>query len=91
MSVNFISYNGAWPNLCSGKLVLEANGIVFEFPDYCLSSGGSVSFTEDWEEVVTSGKWFITDWPENFPEDLKEDAIAAVNDNVCQGCCGGCI
>ena len=91
MSVNFISYNGAWPNLSRGKLVLEVNGTIFEFPDYCLSSGGSVSFTEDWEEIVTSGKWSITDWPENFPEDLKEDAIAVVNDNVCQGCCGGCV
>lgn len=30
--VEFVSYDGAYPNLCSGQLVLKINGQAREFP-----------------------------------------------------------
>ena len=48
--VEFVSYDGKWPNLCSGKLVLSIDGVTVEFPEYCMNSGGSVWFDEEWME-----------------------------------------
>jgi hypothetical protein len=89
--VGFVSYDGAYPNLCSGTLVLRVDGEDVTFPDYCLSSGGGVSFDADWNEHVSSGPWSIKEWPKEFPEELKEEAERVVNDNVGHGCCGGCV
>lgn len=89
--LQFVSYDGDYPNLCSGTLVLKLDGKDIKFPKYCLSSGGSVSFTEDWDEVVTQGEWTIDEFPKDFPEELKSKAEDLVNENVPQGCCGGCV
>ena len=86
-----VKYDGSYPNLCSGKLILIIDDKEWVFPDYCLSSGGGVSFNEDWEENVTSGEWSITDYPEGFPEDMKQAAEDAVNSEIDFGCCGGCV
>lgn len=40
--VEFVSYDGAYPNLCTGQLVLKINGQVREFSRHCLQSGGTV-------------------------------------------------
>jgi hypothetical protein len=87
--VRFISYNGAYPNLCSGELVLEIDGAVVPFPQYCMRSGGSVSFTDDWEEVVTEGKWTV-EVPEQYKQ-YEREINRVVNANVDFGCCGGCV
>jgi hypothetical protein len=50
--LKFVSYDGSYPNLCRGELVLSLDGHNIIFPQYCLESGGSVSFTEDWDECV---------------------------------------
>ncbi len=86
-----VHYDGAWPNLCAGALTLEIEGKAWEFPDYCLDSGGSVTFTDDWDAVITSGPWTIEDWPKGFPEELKEPVLKAINDQIGWGCCGGCV
>lgn len=86
-----IHYDGRFPNLCSGRLIAVIDGAQWIFPEYCLSSGGSVYFKENWEEVVTSGPWSITRWPPDFPEDLKKPVLDAVNAEVPHGCCGGCV
>ena len=86
-----IKYNGEYPNLCRGDLAVTIDGKAWVFPEYCLSSGGSVSFTQDWDEVVTDGPWSVSDWPDGFPEDLKEDVLDGINDVVPWGCCGGCV
>jgi hypothetical protein len=86
-----IEYDGRWPNLCSGKLVVTIDGERWEFPSYCLSSGGSVSFDSDWNEHVSSGSWEIKEWPRNFPEQLKNVVRCAVNAEIDYGCCGGCV
>ena len=86
-----IKYDGKYPNLCSGQLIVIIDGTEWVFPEYCLSSGGGVWFDNDWLEHVDSGCWSIVNWPENFPEDKKEAVVDAVNDQIEQGCCGGCV
>lgn len=86
-----IKYDGAYPNLCSGQLIAVIGEKEWIFPDYCLSSGGGVSFDANWSEHVWSGEWKVSEWPEDFPEDLKEDVLHAVNAQISHGCCGGCV
>lgn len=86
-----VKYDGSYPNLCSGKLILTIDGKEWIFPNCCLGSGGSVSFDDEWYECVTSGEWTITEYPKDFPEELKQAAEDAVNENVSWGCCGGCV
>lgn len=86
-----VKYDGRYPNLCRGTLVVTIDGKEWTFPNYCLSSGGCVSFDDDWQEEVTGGPWKITDWPDGFPEEHKVATLDAVNDQVEWGCCGGCI
>jgi len=90
-NIELVSYDGCYPNLCSGKLVLKLCGEEWTFPYHCLSSGGSVSFTDDWEEIVTDGEWDIREWPEGFPGGAKSYAIDLVNKEIPWGCCGGCV
>ena len=89
--LRFISYDGSFPNLCSGVLILNLDGVDIQFPDYCLSSGGHVSFDEEWNENVSSGEWSISKFPENFPVELQQEATNIVNENIPFGCCGGCV
>lgn len=87
--VEFVSYDGEYPNLCSGQLVLKINGQARVFPRYCLSSGGSVWFDNDWDEHVETGRWSI-----NLPEDLeplRKEIEECINENIPYGCCGGCV
>jgi hypothetical protein len=86
-----IEYDGAYPNLCAGKLIATIDGRRWVFPDYCMSPGGSVSFDDDFNEHVTQGPWSISDWPKGFPEEMKEQLVEAVNENVTWGNCGGCV
>lgn len=87
--VEFISYDGAYPNLCSGLLVLKINGKVKEFPRYCLHSGGGVWFDDNWHEHIESGPWSI-DLPDDL-EPLRQQIEKCINENIPHGCCGGCI
>lgn len=61
--VEFISYNGEYPNLCSGLLVIKVNGKLYELR-HCLYSSGQCFFDDDYNEVVTEGDW--------FPQGLKD-------------------
>lgn len=87
--VKFVSYDGKYPNLCSGTLILNIDGEDIIFPNYCLRSGGSAGFTSDWKEVVTQGEWSV-DVPEQYKH-LSQEIENVVNLNVPYGCCGGCI
>ena len=87
-TVEFVSYDGAFPNLCSGTLVLKINGEKKEFPSGCLVSGGNTWFDENWVEHIEHGKWTV-----NVPKDLerfKQAIEDCVNENIPHGCCGGC-
>ncbi|MFH0894460.1 MAG: hypothetical protein V2A54_08490 [Bacteroidota bacterium] len=86
-----IKYDGEYPNLCSGELIVVIDGKEWVFPDYCLSSGGYVSFDDDWNEHVGEGSWSVKNWPKDFPDNIKGAVVDAVNENVPHGCCGGCV
>ena len=86
--IEFVSYDGAFPNLCSGELVLRIDE---KERRLCraLESGGVCGFTGHWDEYVTEGPWSV-----NLPEDLlgyKEEIEKVVNENIRWGCCGGCL
>ena len=85
-----IEYDGRWPNLCSGNLVVTLDGKRWEFPRSCLSSGGTAGCSGS-ESYCTQGPWSINEWPEGFPEDKKQYTISEVNGTITWGCCGGCI
>lgn len=87
--VEFVSYDGDYPLLCSGDLVLSIDGITVEFPRYCMSSGGSVGFDDDRMYFITCGKWSVK-VPEQYAH-LRKEIEDCVNANVPYGCCGGCI
>ena len=70
---------------------MELDGQKFLFPRCCLRSGGSVWFDDNYDEHVDSGEWTIEVFPKNFPKELIEEANRLVNENIEQGCCGGCI
>ena len=96
--VKFVSYDGSYPNLCSGTLVVEINGkeVSFGYHDadyrdfWC--SGGRVWFDENWEEQIEKGNWvfFKGDFPEEYME-YYDEICDLFDENVPQGCCGGCV
>jgi len=86
-----IKYDGKWPCLCMGTLIVIIDDVTYNFGDYCLSSGGSVSFDSEWNEEITSGEWDVNTWPVNFPEHLKKEVLEEINNSIPQGCCGGCV
>ncbi len=85
-----IKYNGKWPSLCCGQLIVTIEGEEWEFPDYCMTSGGAICHDEEdyWSE---QGPWTIDKWPVGFPDKWKLPIIEAVNEQIDEGCCGGCI
>ena len=89
--VHFISYDGEYPNLCSGTLVLQYRGKDYKF-NHLITSGGSATIYEDYDEDVTHDEWSIA--VNDLPEELKskaDDIRYLVNSNVEYGCCGGCL
>lgn len=92
--VKFISYDGAYPNLCRGTLVLEIDGELVEIDPYSgvLVTGGTCTFDSRGNEVVEEDAWIID--PEELPDYLYQyaDEIEdVVNENISWGCCGGCL
>lgn len=97
--VKFVSYTGEYPNLCSGVLTLEIDGVEYTFgygynrpqPDFksFWSSGGGIinnyesTYSEEWQIDVN-------DLPEQFRK-YAQEIDRVFNENVEWGCCGGCI
>lgn len=88
--VEFVSYDGKYPNLCAGTLVLRIDGDERTFLKHCLSSGGSVWFSDGYSEShIECGAWEI-----ELPPDLetyRREIERCINDNIPHGCCGGCL
>lgn len=100
--IKFITYSGAWPNLCRGKLVLEIDEkiVIFgdgpdetDYPSFW-KSGGTVSryFDNRISPEFTKGEWVLDEdrLPDKF-KNIANELIDIFNDNVEYGCCGGCI
>lgn len=45
--VEFVSYTGEYPNLCSGILTVKIDGEIVKLPPFCMCSGGSVHFDSE--------------------------------------------
>jgi hypothetical protein len=88
--LTFVSYDGNYPNKCSGTLVLALDGVEVVFPKYSLSSAGCISFGGYRNEEVREGRWTIPEFPEGFPDNLKSQAVDLVNSYIGGDCCGGC-
>ena len=86
--VEFVSYNGDYPVLCGGTLVLRIEGEVVELPK-CMDSEGEIWFDENWCEHIEAGRWTVR-LPEAL-EGFREEIERCVNSNVEWGCCGGCV
>ncbi len=105
--VEFVSYTGEYPNLCSGILVVKIDGKEVSFgynwddanakPNYppIWKSGGEVAFDDDWNDYVSEGDWLLdVDNPDRYPkfvQDAFPDIIKVMNESVPHGCCGGCV
>lgn len=99
MKIEFVSYDGEFPNLCSGTLTVKINDKVVKFGnwDECdylrfWYSGGCVSFEGD-ECFIDQQSWRFEPI-ERFPTELAdcyEELCQLFQGNVEMGCCGGCI
>lgn len=98
-NIKFIEYTGKYPCLCIGVLTLEVNGKIYkfgysqEYPSFW-SSGGSCGFKDriNWESYINHGEWEIN--VDDLPDELRKYALEidrVFNENVEQGCCGGCL
>lgn len=91
--IEFLSYDGREPHLCGGELILLIDGKMVSC-GRCLSSGGSVTVDKKWRFTITKGDWYV-DFDDlqhlNLTDNEKRLITALVNENVPQGCCGGCI
>lgn len=87
--VEFVSYNGKFPNLCRGTLVIKVNGEEISLENY-LISGSQCWFDKDRADHVESGDWRISKLPDDL-EQCRDEILKVVNENVPYGCCGGCI
>lgn len=95
--VEFVSYSGAYPNLCSGTLILRIDGKEVSFGDSgkykeFWSPVGQCYFTEDWNPVIKEGGWQVndSDLPEKY-QDYYYEIAAIINANMPRSCCGGCL
>jgi len=87
--VEFVSYDGKLPCLCMGTLVIKVNEKIYSFKQAMISGGhidGDIHHM--WAE---QDDWRIDleEHPELEP--YKDEITKVVNENVEQGCCGGCI
>ena len=101
--LEFVNYNGKFPNLCCGKLIVKIDGKEFSFDsdhedkstyDSFWASSGCCSFNKEWGEILEKGPWKLMAFPDEYPEPIRSclnELIDLFNENVEQGCCGGCI
>ena len=68
-----VMYNGEYPALCMGDLVIVVDGKEWKFPNSCLSSGGSAGVDGGYNEYCYYGDWSIDEYPEGFPEEYPND------------------
>lgn len=91
----FVSYSGKYPTLCSGILKFRADGKLYTIGKnqyFWLESGGRVSFDDGYRAEVTHGPWSISE--KYLPKELRpyrKQIEEIINQNIPEGCCGGCI
>lgn len=88
-----IKYDGKYPNLCSGKLIVNIDGKEYGDKEdiFQLVSGGYCRYNKSTStNSKGQGEWAIDIYPSDFPEDMKHIVLGEVNRLIPHGCCGGC-
>jgi hypothetical protein len=91
--INFISYDGRYPNLCSGVLTFSIDGEERKTTKSALRSGGNAGNWQDDFAGAFSGDWSLREDDPAFADFTQQDfdfLTAEVNAHVERGCCGGC-
>ncbi len=93
--VRFISYDGEYPNLCRGTLIIEVDGREYKFSPYKKSADDDSlrSFLVFWRRVRYKLPSIHERMGDKLPLELQmyADEIDRVfNERVSYGCCGGC-
>ena len=102
-SIEFVSYTGAYPNLCRGILTVKVDGKQYRFgyywcddvdknlldPFWC--SGGACGFDDDWNAEVGQGDWVMYDGvkKDKYPEEIR-DRLEDILEVMNQNVPGGC-
>lgn len=86
-----IEYDGKYPCLCMGHLIVWVDGIKWDFGRDSLLSGGCIMKDDDGNMCAEEGDWRISEFPEGFPYVLKDLVLLKINKEIPHGCCGGCI
>ena len=83
-----VTYDGEYPNACSGRLKIWINGKSIYNKQFCCLSSGSVWFDEEGNEHVEEG--FLT-WNEAKKFDkVIQNKVDEVLSKI-HVCCGGCV
>jgi hypothetical protein len=107
MKVKFVSYDGTYPNLCSGTLVMSVDNKEYKFgveenllPIFWTSTGG-IAHSDDYSDMWAIGGDWALDMDEDdlkdYPEEIRDieifkKMIELMNENIKEiPCCGGCI
>lgn len=86
-----IEYDGKYPCLCMGHLIVWIDDVKWDFGRFSISSGGGIHRNEYWDMWTSEGEWSIDEFPKGFPDELKELVLLKINEEIPHGCCGGCI
>lgn len=86
-----IDYDGEYPCLCTGHLIVTIDDKVWDFGRSALVSGGDIYTDEEDGMCTEQGDWEIEEYPRDFPDEYKELVLNKVREEIPQGCCGGCI
>lgn len=85
-----IEYDGDFPNLCAGTLIVHVDDKTWNF-GRALLTDGCAWIDENSEAQVDTGPWSLKDYPDDFPEEYLEALLEHINKTIPWGCCGGCI
>lgn len=88
MAVEFISYDGEYPHLCCGTVVLCIDGKRVLLEDNLIPTGSACSEDDD-DGCYEPGPWIVK-VPKEYAQYTKE-IHDVVNANIEWGHCGGCM
>ena len=93
--IEFVSYNGKYPNLCSGWLELLIDGKPWR--KYVNLFSGGQCYIDGEREIVEQGPWGLSKYEYDdlakagFNDAEIEKIVCLLNEHVEFGCCGGCL
>ena len=84
-----ISYDGTYPNLCRGNLIINIDGK--NYSNIRLRSGGKINRCKSGRIHTFTNPWEVI-FPQNFSWDLflRRRISDMINNQIPHGCCGGC-